>query len=580
LFDSSSPFDRTIEVPAARAVIDRYLPGYVASPQGAQLGDLALGLVALRVPALRDDPQRLEQFWAELAAVPDDAPPPAYPEAIEPDPAYEDEDVARGSADLTVPGPTPRWGVVELVLRGPSHGNPFVDVDLWAEFTLGERSVRSGGFYDGDGTYRIRMLAEQEGVWAFTTGSTARSLDGLTGEVTVVAPAAGAHGPVRVDGFHFAYADGTRYWPWGTTAYAWTHQSEALQEATLATLAEAPFTKLRMCLLPKSYVFNENEPERLPFVRTEDGFDATRFDVESFTLLEARIQQLAALGIEADLILFHPYDRWGFVDMGAAIDDRLVRYAVRRLAAFANVWWSLSNEFDLIPTKKSPDWERLASVIAAEDPHRHLLGNHNCVTFFDNSQPWITHASLQRIDVYRTAENTDTWRERWGKPVVIDELGYEGDLEHGWGSLTPQELLRRCWEGAVRGGYVGHGETFVNDRDELWWSKGGELVGATPDRIGFLARIVAEAPDGVLDPCPSDWDLPWGGVEGEYLVGYFGFCAPRYRNVRLPDGEFRVDVIDTWNMTVEPLPGTVRDQVEVPMPARPYMAIRLVRVGD
>ncbi len=371
-----------------------------------------------------------------------------------------------------------------------------------------------------------------------------------------------------MDGFHFAYEDGSRYSPWGTTAYAWTHQSDALQDATLATLADAPFTKMRMCLLPKSYLFNTEEPERLPFVRTEEGFDATRFDVESFTRLEARIQQLAELGIEADLILFHPYDRWGFVDMGPAIDDRLVRYTVRRLAAFANVWWSLSNEFDLIPTKKFPDWERLAAVIAAEDPHGHLLGNHNCVTFFDNSQPWITHSSLQRIDVYRTAENTDAWRERWGKPVVIDEIGYEGDLEHGWGNLIPQELLRRCWEGAVRGGYVGHGETFVNDRDELWWSKGGELIGATPERIGFLAQIVAEAPNGVLDPCPSDWDLPWGGVEGEYLVGYFGFSAPRYRTVRLPEGEFRVDVIDTWNMTVEPLAGTYREQVEVPMPAR------------
>ncbi len=37
------------------------------------------------------------------------------------------------------------------------------------------------------------------------------------------------------------------------------------------------------------------------------------------------------LGIEADLILFHAYDRWGFSDMGRAADDRYVRY--RRRAA-------------------------------------------------------------------------------------------------------------------------------------------------------------------------------------------------------------------------------------------------------
>ncbi len=580
MFGPSSPFDRAVAVLAARLVIDRYLPGYVASPQGAQLGDLPLGLLAIRVPALRDDSQRLAQFWADLAAITDDAPARAYPGSIDPDPEYESEEVARGSAPLVLPEPTPRWGVVELVLSGPSHGNPFVDVDVWAQFTLGERTVRAGGFYDGDGTYRIRMLAEEEGTWFFTTGSTARSLDGVSGEVEVVAAAPGTHGPVRVDGFHFVHADGTRYRPWGTTAYAWTHQPDELQDATLATLADAPFTKMRMCLLPKSYLFTTNEPERLPFVRTQDGFDETRFDVESFAHLEARIAQLAALGIEADLILFHPYDRWGFADMGPATDDRLVRYTVRRLAAFGNVWWSLSNEFDLISGKSPQDWLRIGALIGAEDPHGHLVGNHNCTTFYDNSLPWITHSSLQRIDVYRTAEYTDVWRERWGKPVVIDEIGYEGDIEHGWGNLSGHELIRRCWEGAVRGGYVGHGETFLNDREELWWSKGGELVGESPARIGFLARIVAQSPDGVLDPCPSDWDVPWGGVEGEYLIGYFGFMCPRYRNVRLPLGEFRVDVIDTWGMSVETLPGTFRDQVEVPMPVRPYMAIRLVKVGS
>ena len=36
-----------------------------------------------------------------------------------------------------------------------------------------------------------------------------------------------------------------------------------------------------------------------------------------------------------------------------------------------------------------------------------------------------------------------------------------------------------------------------------------------------------------------------------------------------------VDVIDTWNMTVETLPGVHSGQVHVDLPARPYIAIRL-----
>src|SRR4029453_1830484 len=129
-----------------------------------------------------------------------------------------------------------------------AEGNPFVDVELAAEFRCGERTWTVGGFYDGEGTYRLRALAEEGGTWQVVTPARTPSLDGSSGEVAVGPAADGAHGPVRVDGFHFAYADGTRYRPWGTTAYAWNHQDGSLQEATLDSLAATPFTKLRMCL--------------------------------------------------------------------------------------------------------------------------------------------------------------------------------------------------------------------------------------------------------------------------------------------------------------------------------------------
>ncbi len=34
-------------------------------------------------------------------------------------------------------------------------------------------------------------------------------------------------------------------------------------------------------------------------------------------------------------------------------------------------------------------------------------------------------------------------------------------------------MVRRFWETAVRGGYCGHGETYLHPEDILWWSKGG-----------------------------------------------------------------------------------------------------------
>ncbi len=596
MFDRASTFGEALDNPGARAVIERWMPGVAASPLATQFREGRLGALIALVPALEDPAQRTK-LWEALAQVADDsAPRPPYAPAIAPDPAYESDDVERASARLTPPDPTPRWDVLELRLDGPSHGNPFADVELDAVFTRSDGSqVRMGGFYDGDGVYRIRALADVEGDWTFETRSTARSLDGITGTAAIVAAREGCHGPVRVDGFHFRHADGTRHRPLGTTAYAWTHQPDALQEQTLATLAGTSFTKLRMCLFPKSYLYNTNEPDDFVFPGSlADGFDLERFDPAHFRRLEQRIAQLADLGIQADLILFHAYDRWGLCDLGPAVDERYLRYVVRRLAAFANVWWSMANEYDLLWSKDIPDWERLAEIVGEEDPFGHLNSIHNCRPFYDYSRPWITHVSIQRVDVYRTAENTDAWRERWGKPVVFDECAYEGDIDQGWGNITGEEMTRRFWEGAVRGGYVGHGETYLpvaaggttpaataagDDPEVLWWAKGGQLHGTSPERIGFLESLIAEAPDGVWDPLVSDWDLPVGGTDS-HRVGYFGFSRPRFRNVFLGDGEWTIDVIDTWNMTVQRMPGTSRGTVRVDLPGRQYMAVRCIRVAD
>ena len=35
------------------------------------------------------------------------------------------------------------------------------------------------------------------------------------------------------------------------------------------------------------------------------------------------------------------------------------------------------------------------------------------------------------------------------------------------GNISGEELTRRFWEAACRGGYPGHGETYMNDKDIL-----------------------------------------------------------------------------------------------------------------
>ena len=96
-------------------------------------------------------------------------------------------------------------------------------------------------------------------------------------------------------------------------------------------LTDAPFNKMRMCVFPKHYRFNQNEPPTYPFEGTPlTDWDFTRFNPAHFRHLEQRVGDLRDLGIEADIILFHPYDRWGFATMDAETDDRYLRYVVAR----------------------------------------------------------------------------------------------------------------------------------------------------------------------------------------------------------------------------------------------------------
>jgi hypothetical protein len=162
---------------------------------------------------------------------------------------------------------------------------------------------------------------------------------------------------------------------------------------------------------------------------------------------------------------------------------------------------------------------------------------------------------------------------------MVDECGYEGDVEFNWGNLTPQELVNRFWEGTVRGGYVGHGETYLHPRDVLWWSKGGVLHGQSAARIGFLRRILEEGPARGIDPVTEHWNVTCAGVAGEYYLHYFGNTQSARRFIDLPeDVEFSIETIDAWEMTITPLEGSYSGRCEVPLPGKPYIALRIRRI--
>jgi hypothetical protein len=516
--------------------------------------------------------------------------------------------LAADSSAVDVTPEVEQWGMCEVTLSGTQEGNPFVDVLLSAKFFQNETAVEVDGFYDGDGIYRLRFMPVKQGEWQFITKSNRPELDGKTGKFTVTKPTGNNHGPVGVaNTFHFAYADGTPYKQLGTTCYAWNHQPAELEEQTLETLSKSPFNKLRFCVFPKRYNWNMDEPELYPFEgKPPRTWNTEKFNPKFFQHLDQCVLELQKHGIEADIILLHPYDEghWGFDRMMPVEDDRYLKYVVSRLGAYRNVWWSLANEYDFMTEKSEEDWERIGELVDAADPYDHLLSIHNGKELFNQTRPWLTHASIQNGAAVEDPARAELYRDAYRKPIVFDEVKYEGDIPKRWGNLSAEEMVHRFWAGTIGGTYVGHGETYLSPDDILWWSKGGVLKGKSPKRLAFLREVLEDSPAEGINPIDK-WQNPeYAGKSSEYYLVYFGKETPKEWKFKLPNppqlkgmppGEemkFTAEVLDTWNMTVTPVEGTFTlkklddyfygdaEGRKIELPGKPYMAIRIKRVKE
>lgn len=160
----------------------------------------------------------------------------------------------------------------------------------------------------------------------------------------------------------------------------------------------------------------------------------------------------------------------------------------------------MAKEFDAVKPPK--DWDRIFRMVRDLDPYGHLRANHNMCTWYDRSKPWVTHCNIQeqRGDQYQVALES---RRKYGKPILVDEYGYEGNNGRGWGSLSGPEEVSRHWAVTMAGGYGSHGETYVHPGDILWWAVGGELVGESPPRLGFLKEVMTAAPYEEMEPAPE-----------------------------------------------------------------------------
>lgn len=483
--------------------------------------------------------------------------------------------VAEGRAESPA-GPTvARWDFIELPFAGPSSGNPFLDVHLTATFRNRNRALTVEGFYDGEGKYKIRFMPDEMGTWTWASASNAPELNGKSGSFECGAPGEGNRGPVSVrDDYHFGYADGTPYVECGTTCYAWAFQAPATQRQTIDTLSHSPFNKLRMCIFPKWYEYNRKEPPLYPFPRSGDVNDYSHFNPAYFQHHDALILELRKVGVQADLILFHPYDKWGYQSMPAEVNIRYLRYVIARFSAFRNVWWSLANEFDFLKFKTNTDWDSYARTLTEYDAFGHLRSIHYGAHQYEYWRAWCSHAGVQDSRLELAA----SWRADWRKPVVFDECKYEGNIPSRWGNLSGDEMTRRFWQAAAQGAYCGHGETYLVPDEILWWSHGGVLHGSSPQKIAFLRKLVEETI--AVGPGPIGFTNFSGDpmaarrMNNSVIFYYFDLHQPALSTFDLPEGKtYSAEYIDTLALTRTPIPGDHAGKVQLKLPGKPWGSV-------
>jgi len=466
-----------------------------------------------------------------------------------------------------------KWGCFEASFEATAKGNPF-QTDFSATFSNGVESFNVDGFYDGNGIYKLRFMPDAEGVWTYTTKSSLKALDGKKGSFTCTK--ANNKGPVRVSGTHFAYADGTAYYPVGTTAYSWMHAPGDYPQRTLNSLKESGFNKIRCLFFIQniSAAGSEADAEEariFPYEKKADGsWDFDRPNPAYYQKVEQKILDLQRIGVECDLILFHPYDkgRWGFDSMPQEANLKYLKYLISRVSAFRNVWWSLANEFDYSKAKSLDDWAELIACVNENDPYGHLCSIHgSTATYYPYWNEGLSHCSIQDQSPVDAQGKAAIVKHIYSKPTIFDEVCYEGNLPRRWGNLSGQEMLYRMYCGILSGCYVTHAECFNLDggnneeQSTNYLAYGGDFHGESWKRINFLQNVLKGLP-GPLDLADSSWDPRTSTAgEGYYLV-YLGKDAPSEWTFSIPqknfiytrpsEGEkYKVKVLDTWNMTTK-----------------------------
>lgn len=331
-----------------------------------------------------------------------------------------------------------KWAIKEITLCAQgtyADWQAYQTVRVTAQFN-GPQSTTLfvNGFWDGKGglcaatqhAFKVRFTPHIQGTWTFSISNNQGDA-GLTvspaeaGAITVDGPQAPPDGGDAPKGFvrretlagstvaSYIWGTGEHVYLWGQTYYQIVNREANNDHTTWQdavdmstgynpTSGSAKYTmnKIRMLVSPWNANGGANTQ---PYKRNPDTtLNRDQINPAHFRSLEAIVSYLGKRNVVAEIILFR--DKGDEVFLGNPTQDcRYLRYATSRLAAYPNVIWSLSNEWENA-NPNAAYWNDLGAAMRGE-PQSTCTGT----DFSTPLDPWLLSGGRSRILTIHPAAN-------------------------------------------------------------------------------------------------------------------------------------------------------------------------------
>jgi hypothetical protein len=337
------------------------------------------------------------------------------------------------------------------------------------------------GFFDGNGTWKVRVSPTAAGKWSLVTTSELAELNRKGVKFVCVANTnPSVHGILRVDSrhpHHFIFDDGTRYFMQGYE-YDWLWALDMDKpavptvEKTLDLITSYGFNYVILDSFAydtewrpgKSGPDDYGPPLLIPWEGDNNHPAWDRLNLAYWRHYDKVMSALYERGIETHMLI-KVYNKSVHWPAGNGPEEQLFfRWLMARYCAYPNIIWDFSKEAQRetnIVYKQN--WLR---YIRATDPYHHLVTVHDDHRAYDSGvyDDLVDFRADQQHSRYHETILHQRARRNW--PVANVESDYEcgpgGVADKTYNEAQSADTtLRTLWEIAMTGGYTAYYYTYT-----------------------------------------------------------------------------------------------------------------------